>query len=119
MNKDWEDLFPLVTVHKLTRDVSDHNPIILDTMENKETKTRVFRFEKRWLKEETFLMRVSKIWCQPVRAKNSLDLFQIKLKRVKKDLKGWGANLRGQDIKKRESCWMSLEFLRLLRKIHR
>ena len=34
MSRDWELLFPMVTVHKLSRDVSDHCPIILDTLEN-------------------------------------------------------------------------------------
>jgi hypothetical protein len=53
-----------------------------------------------WLKEEDFLVRVSKIWSLPVTAKDNLKVIQIKLKRVKKDLKGWGANLRGKDKKK-------------------
>jgi exonuclease III len=38
MSSDWEDLFPLTTIHKIAREVSDHNPIILDTMENREMK---------------------------------------------------------------------------------
>jgi hypothetical protein len=38
MSSDWEDLFLLTTVHKVARDVSNHNPIILDTMENREMK---------------------------------------------------------------------------------
>jgi exonuclease III len=46
MTADWEDMFPLTTVHKIARDVSDHNPIILDTMENREHKKKTFRFEK-------------------------------------------------------------------------
>ena len=95
MSREWELLFPLVTVHKLSREVSDHCPIILDTMEGGTRKNKHFRFDKRWIQNDTFLLRVSKVWCQPIRAKNSLDLFQKKLKNVKKDLKGWGANLRG------------------------
>jgi hypothetical protein len=31
MSPDWEDLFPLVTVRKLVREVSDHNALLLDT----------------------------------------------------------------------------------------
>jgi hypothetical protein len=38
MSDTWESLFPLTTVHKLNREVSDHNPLILDTMENKPKK---------------------------------------------------------------------------------
>ena len=102
MSKDWEDMFPLTTVHKLSREMSDHCPLILDTMEAGINKKRDFRFDKRWVQEETFLMRVSKIWRQPVKARNSLEAFQCKLKKVKKDLKGWGANLRGTGYQEKE-----------------
>jgi hypothetical protein len=50
VSREWELRFPLTTVHKLIREVSDHNPIILDTMEGREKLAREFRFEKRWLK---------------------------------------------------------------------
>ena len=46
MNKRWEMLFPLATVHKITREMSDHNPIIIDTMEGREKRRNDFRFEK-------------------------------------------------------------------------
>jgi hypothetical protein len=46
MTADWEDLFPLTTVHKIARDVSDHNPIILDTMENREQKKKLSNLKK-------------------------------------------------------------------------
>jgi hypothetical protein len=82
-------MFPLVTVHKISRYVYDHNPIILDTLENREQKSRNFKFEKSWLKEDDFLDNVERIWRQPVYAKNSLEVVQIKLKRVKSCLKGW------------------------------
>ena len=58
MTREWELLFPLTTVHKLTREVSDHNPIVLDTMEASEPKVRSFRFEKKWIKDDAFLLRV-------------------------------------------------------------
>jgi hypothetical protein len=101
VSKEWELLFPLTTVHKLAREVSDHNPLILDTMENREQRSREFRFEKRWLKEEDFLLRVDKVWAKAVTGRDSLSKFQCKLKNVRNNLKGWGANLRGFDIKKR------------------
>jgi hypothetical protein len=60
MTTVWENIFSLTTVHKISREISDHNPIILDTMENREQKNRSFIFEKSWLKEEDFLARVEK-----------------------------------------------------------
>jgi hypothetical protein len=65
---EWELLFPLTTVHKLSREISDHNPIILDTMEGREKQSKEFRFDKRWLKDESFLPKVVRVWAQPVRA---------------------------------------------------
>jgi exonuclease III len=62
MSKEWEMLFLLTTVHKLVREIFDHNPIILDTMENREQRSREFRFDKRWLKDENFILRVSRVW---------------------------------------------------------
>jgi hypothetical protein len=35
----------------------------------------------------------------------------MKLKNIKKDLKGWGANLRGQDIKKKKELSQELQNL--------
>jgi hypothetical protein len=86
MTADWENILPLTTIHIISRDISDHNPIILDTIENREHKSRTFRFEKQWLKEEDFLTRVERIWRQPVRARNSLEIVQINFKSVKNDL---------------------------------
>jgi hypothetical protein len=89
MNDAWENLFPLTTVHKVVREISDHNPLILDTMEQKDRPVRDFKFEKSWLQEDDFLNRVSRAWQKPVRATDSLGIIQMKLKNVKNDLKGW------------------------------
>jgi hypothetical protein len=71
-------------------------------MEGREKQSREFRFDKRWLKDESFLAKVDRIWAQPVRARDSLSLFQLKLKNVKKSLRGWGANIKGRDIKRKK-----------------
>jgi hypothetical protein len=110
MSSSWEMLFPLVTVHKLVRDMSDHNPLILDTLDIRIRK-KEFRFEKRWLAEDSFLDRVKLCWNQQVFAKDSLDRLLKKLKNVKKSLKGWGANLRGADIKKKKDISNELKEL--------
>jgi hypothetical protein len=60
MNDSCETLFPLTTVHKLVREMSDHNPLILDTMEQRDRVVRDFKLEKAWLQEEDFLGRVSR-----------------------------------------------------------
>lgn len=94
MSNGWDTLFPLVNVQKLSRLVSDHNPLILDTMEEREPCHKSFRFETSWIGGEDFLEKVEKIWNEPIVAKDSLDVMQKKLKKVSKYLKGWGRNLR-------------------------
>jgi hypothetical protein len=71
-------------------------------MKNREQRSREFRFEKRWLKEESFLLRVDKVWAKPVIGRDSLGKFQGKLKNVRNNLKGWDANLREALILKKE-----------------
>jgi hypothetical protein len=117
VSREWELLFPLTIVDKLIREVYDHNPIILDTMEGREKQAREFRFEKRYLKEVNFLPRVSRIWAQSVKAKDSLALFQLKSKNVKKALKGWGANIRGRYIRKKKDLTQELAGMEMLEEI--
>jgi hypothetical protein len=65
-----------------------------------------------------FLCRVQKAWQKPVRATDSLGIIQMKLKNIKNDLKGWGANLRGKDIKRKREIGSELEALEILEENH-
>jgi hypothetical protein len=49
---------------------------------------REFKFDNAWLKNPDFLKVVGEIWVKPVNSWDHIDVFNIKLKRVKKDLKG-------------------------------
>jgi hypothetical protein len=42
----------------------------------------------------------------------------MKLKNIKNDLKGWGANLRGKDIKRKREIGSELEALEILEENH-
>uniref|UniRef100_A0A452ZUH0 Endonuclease/exonuclease/phosphatase domain-containing protein n=1 Tax=Aegilops tauschii subsp. strangulata TaxID=200361 RepID=A0A452ZUH0_AEGTS len=94
MSFDWEDIFPLVSVRKLVRDVSDHNPLLLSTcpVKNSPLHNCEFRFELSWLKNEEFYIKAKNIWEQPVNASDPIDILNIKLKRLKKYFKGWGSH---------------------------
>jgi hypothetical protein len=94
--------FPLSSARKIPRFISDHNPIILDTHEKTNPKSEEFRFEKNWISHPEFLTRVERAWCAPVFAYDSISIIQEKLKRVKKSLKDWGANVRGDSLKKKK-----------------
>jgi hypothetical protein len=76
--------------------------------------TKKIRFDKKWIKDDSFLGRIHKIWNQPIIAKDSIEILQIKLKKVRNDLKGWGTNVRGQEKKIKMELsqeWKNLEDL--------
>jgi hypothetical protein len=114
INCEWEIIFPLSSARKIPRLMYDHNPIILDTHEKSEPKSREFRFEKSWIKHPEFLCRVEKAWNSPVSGLDSISIVQEKLKKVKHSLKGWGANIRGDSIKKKKELLNELEILEIL-----
>jgi len=96
MNESWETLFPLTNLRKIPRQLSDHNPLMLCTDQDKIKKKKGFSFENSWLKHEDFLPKIREIWGKHVITYCAVEKWCIKLGRVKKFLKGWGQNLRGQ-----------------------
>jgi hypothetical protein len=60
INSEWELLFPLTQARKIPRVMSDHNPLIMDTGEKPEVKSREFRFEKSWVNHPDFMSKVEK-----------------------------------------------------------
>jgi hypothetical protein len=89
MSPDWEDLFPLVSVRKLVRNLSDHNALLLDSgsLPNNTAKSRDFRFDISWFQNEEFLPSVADIWNKPVYNTDPIDIFNIKLKCFKNSLR--------------------------------
>lgn len=104
MSKQWEDIFPRVVVSKLPREVSDHNPLILQVINNQtHIKHLGFRFELSWLKHYTFLEKVQEIWETPCHAKSAFDSIQNKLKLFKKYFRGWEFNMQEEKKRKKPS----------------
>ena len=103
ISEDWEKLFPLTSLRKLPRELSDHNPLLLCTEQNNLKKTKDFCFETSWLKYQDFVPNIMKIWNEKVTGRNAVDKWCIKINRVKKFLKGWGLSLKGH-TKKYKKC---------------
>ena len=111
MSFDWEDIFPLISVRKLVRDVSDHNPMLLSTspVKNNPLHNREFRFELSWLKNEEFYVKAKNIREQPVNASDPINILNIKLKRLKKYFKGWGSHSFGHAQNRKNEIKEELE----------
>ena len=53
---DWEQKFLLASVQTLTREISDHTPLLLDAREaSHRSNSRNFKFELGWLTRDGFL----------------------------------------------------------------
>jgi hypothetical protein len=60
---EWEEKFPLSTVQALTREVSDHTPLLLNSREPSQLATQpMFKFELGWLLRDGFMEMVRGIW---------------------------------------------------------
>ncbi|KAG2615883.1 hypothetical protein PVAP13_3NG045571 [Panicum virgatum] len=95
--------------------MSDHNPLLLCT-DNTPVgkKTSAFCFETSWINHPDFHPKVKEIWEKPVRGNNIIDIWNIKIKRVKKYLKGWSQNIKGHRRKEKNELQDELLLLESL-----
>lgn len=63
---------------------------------------KAFSFETSWMNHHDFLPKVPEIWKKPILNQSPLGAWIIKIKRVKKFLKGWEKSLRGHTKKYKE-----------------
>ena len=55
VSTEWEQKFPMSTVEALTREISDHTPLLLDTNQaSHRGNTPLFKFELGWLAKDGF-----------------------------------------------------------------
>ena len=52
-NQEWQGLFPKAEIKPLIASSSDHNPILLDTHLEDNSRARPFRFEAMWTRDAT------------------------------------------------------------------
>jgi hypothetical protein len=91
---EWDLAYNNITVHGLNRSFSDHVPLCLrtDVIPNG---CRVFRYELCWNFRPDFHKKVIDNWSLPVKANHSIDIWKLKIKRLKQMLKGWNINVEG------------------------
>ncbi|XP_066344398.1 uncharacterized protein [Miscanthus floridulus] len=64
-------------------------------------KPSLFRFEKWWLEQPDFKQLVAKIWSTSCAFDNAIDIWQFKVRLLRKKLKGWARNINA-DIKRKK-----------------
>ena len=106
-------MYPLVSVKKLVRELSHHNPLLLNggLASSRAPGCRCFRFDNKWLNNPEFLPLVADIWSRSIYTKDPIDILNIKLKRLKKFFKGWGSNIFGHNKIRRDVIKLKLQEL--------
>ncbi|KAM3261919.1 hypothetical protein ACQJBY_052549 [Aegilops geniculata] len=93
---DWEQKFPLVTVQALSRGISDHAPLFVDSGEATHLGNKnVFSFELAWFEREGFLDLVAREWAKDSGGKTALQRWQNKIRHLRSFLRGWAKHLSG------------------------
>jgi hypothetical protein len=76
----WEQQYPLATVEALSREISNHTPLLLSLGEKaRAKKSAPFKFELGWLLKEFFYV-VSEVWRKESRGTTSMQRWQNKIR---------------------------------------
>jgi len=103
VSTDWELKFPRATVQALLRDISsDHTPLLLSFGLSPGSSQPLFRFELGWLTHDDFREVVIDSWRQSCSEISPLEIWQIKIRRLRQFLRGWAKNKTGITRRKKE-----------------
>ena len=74
---------------------------------------KLFRFEKWWLGEAEFVPFVTKSWTTPIPSSisSSIDVWQFKLRRLRKKLRGWNSNIESANRKHKKDLLQEYDIL--------
>jgi hypothetical protein len=112
VSAEWEQIFPLVTVKALNRDISDHTPLLLSTGDGvKLKKPPPFKFELGWLLKEGFFEMVSEVWTKESKGISPMQRWQDKIRRLRQFLRGWAKNMNGAYRKEKQDLLRKAEEL--------
>ena len=89
VNTLFDQKFPLANVKANSRASSDHVPLVVNFGVHDKPKRSPFRFEKWWLQLEGFHDMVANIWNTPYRQSDPMEVWQFKVRLLRKKLKGW------------------------------
>ena len=89
---DLEFKYPHTTVHALSREISDHTPLLLNTNNPSSSYQPQFKFELGWLLRDGFCDMVCDVWHSVLVEGTPLERWQAKIRRLRQYLRGWAKN---------------------------
>jgi hypothetical protein len=108
---DWEAAFPLVRVSALPKNISGHNPLLVDTGANCSIATKKFRFEKWWLERSDFMDMVEKVWKLECKETDPMEVWQFRVRSFRKLIRGWASNVIAELNKYKQTVVAEFNFL--------
>jgi exonuclease III len=99
-----------MSVIGLNRSFSDHAPLCLQS-DTLPMVRKDFRYELCWKVRPDFHNLVKNVWSLPVGVTNSLDVWKLKLKRLRQKLKGWNSNIVGHYKKLKKNLIEKIDIL--------
>jgi hypothetical protein len=109
---EWEEKFPLSMVQALTREVSGHTPLLLNSGEPSHIATSpMFKFELGWLLRDGFMDMVRDIWMNTTVGCTPMERWQGKIRRLRQHLRGWTKNISGQYKKEKKEILNTVDIL--------
>ena len=92
---DLEAKYPHTTVYALTREISDHTPLLLSTNNPSSAYQPQFKFELGWLLRDGFCEMVRDVWNSTLVDGSPIERWQAKSRRLRQYLRGWAKSVSG------------------------
>ena len=92
---DLEAKYPHTTVYALTREISDHTPLLLSTNNPSSAYQPQFKFELGWLLRDDFSEMVRDVWNSTLVDGSPIERWQAKIRRLRQYLRGWAKSVSG------------------------
>ena len=92
---DLEAIYPHTTVYALTREISDHTPLLLSTNNPSSAYQPQFKFELGWLLRDGFCEMVRDVWNSTLVDGSPIERWQAKIRRLRQYLRGWAKSVSG------------------------
>jgi hypothetical protein len=80
-----------VRVTALSKGISDHNPLLVDSGDNCSISRKRFRFDKWWLERSEEL--VSKVWSLECKESDPMEIWQFKVRSFRRMVRAWANNV--------------------------
>jgi hypothetical protein len=111
VNVEWDSIYPLTKMSILLRATSDHNPLRVCFGDKLINKGHTFRFEKWWLEAEGFEELVKQTWEEVCPVFEPIDVWQYKIRKLRKKVKGWSINMEAERKKRKGGIISDLDVL--------